>query len=330
MSLPSRPVTARTFAAIILIGAAASLVALVIGAMIGSVPVAASDLWGALSAGSGTGSTIVRDVRLPRILLAFFVGAGLGVSGNALQVMLRNPLAEPYVLGISNGCAVGVIVGSLVHLGALGLAGCGFLGGLLVTFIVFRWAMRGGVLSAESLLLAGVMIAALGAALIFLALAVAGDTMRATLGWLLGNLGQATWGDVPIAGSVVIAGSAALLRIAPSLNALAVGEEFAHQAGVHVPRVQRSAYLVSSLIVGTLVSLVGAVGFVGLLIPHAVRGLVGSDNRLVVPAAFFAGGVSVVLADALSRSVIPGVELPIGAVTALLGAPMYLWMLRKK
>lgn len=310
----------------IFLAGAAGVVALTIGA----VPVPFADLARALVDPSSPFGSIIRDVRLPRVLLAACVGAGLSVSGNTLQVMLRNPLAEPYILGISNGCAVGVIVGSMLHMSHIGLAAAGFVGGLAVSTIVFRWAARRGALSAESLLLTGVMIGALGAALIFLAISFSGDVMRGTLSWLLGNLSLGTWSDVSIASVVVVAGSVLLVSRAHALNALAVGDEFAHQAGIDVKRTQTISYMATSLIVGTLVALVGAVGFVGLVVPHIVRRFTGPDNRIVIPVTFFAGAAFVIGADLVSRTVVPGGELPIGAVTALIGAPLFLYILRRR
>lgn len=327
---PASGYTPRALTRVLLPAILLACLALLAAVLVGAVPIGLGDGVRALTDPASPFALIIRDVRLPRVLLAAAVGAGLSVSGNALQVILRNPLAEPYILGISNGCAVGVIVGSMLHMSHVGLAAAGFVGGLAVSAIVFRWAGGRGALSAESLLLTGVMIGALGAALIFLALSFSGDVMRGTLSWLLGNLSLATWGDVTISGVLVVGGSAVLWSRSVALNAMAVGDEFAHQAGVNVERTQTIVYAATSLIVGGLVALVGAVGFVGLVVPHVVRRVAGADNRIVFPVAFFAGAAFLMFADALSRIVVPGSELPIGAVTALIGAPVFLYLLRKR
>ncbi|HET7153523.1 MAG TPA: iron ABC transporter permease [Candidatus Kapabacteria bacterium] len=304
-------------------------VSIIISTLIGTIHISLGDLFDAATNPSSQFYSIVHDIRLPRVLLAGAVGAGLAVAGNSFQVILRNPLAEPYILGISNGCAVGVITGILFHFTKLELTAAGFAGGIIVSVIVFAWASKNGYLPAESLLLTGVMIGALGAAVLFILLALVGDSLRTALTWLLGNLSTATWDDVAIATPVVAVSTIVLWMISLPLNALAVNDDFARQLGVNVHTIQRISYGIASLIVGCLVALVGAVGFVGLIVPHIVRRVTGSDNRIVFPVSLFAGAAFTILADLLSRVVLAPSELPIGAVTALLGAPLYLWLLRK-
>ncbi|HZV12888.1 MAG TPA: iron ABC transporter permease [Candidatus Kapabacteria bacterium] len=304
-------------------------VSIVVSSLIGSVHISLGDFFDAATNPQSPFYSIVHDIRLPRVLLAGAVGAGLAVAGNSFQVILRNPLAEPYILGISNGCAVGVVTGILFHFTKLELTAAGFAGGIVVSIVVFAWASKNGYLPAESLLLTGVMIGALGAAVLFILLALIGDSLRTALTWLLGDLSTATWSDLSIAIPIVIAATIILWAISLPLNALAVNDDFASQLGVNVKTIQKVSYGVASLIVGCLVALVGAVGFVGLIVPHIVRRITGSDNRIVFPVSFFAGATFTILADLLSRVVLAPTELPIGAVTALLGAPLYLWLLRK-
>lgn len=280
-------------------------------------------------------STIIFELRLPRVLLAISVGAALSITGATFQALLKNPLAEPYILGVSNGCAVGAIIGFLMGLSQPGITAFSFLAGLIVVLIVLWIGRRGLGTGTEAMLLGGVMVAAIGAAIIFLLLHLLGGQVRSAIQWMLGDLSGASPG-IGYASIIFFA----LLLFASFfsgnvLNALALGEEQAASLGLNVRRATVVAYLAASLAVGVATSFCGAIGFVGLVVPHIVRRIVGPDHRLLLPVSVIAGGIFVLVCDTVARSLLPitdtgGGELPVGAVTACIGAPLFIWLLRRK
>lgn len=282
-----------------------------------------------------TTSTILFDVRLPRVLLAAGVGGLLAGTGVLFQAILRNPLAEPYILGVSNGCAVGAILGMLVGLGSLLLPLAAFAGGMITVAIVLTVARGGYRENSEGMLLAGVMIGAIGAALIFLMLHLLGPQLRSALQWMLGDLSGAPAASGPIAVGVAILLLIPSLPLGGSLNALALGEEESLSLGVDGRRLRVVLFVAGSLVVGTAVAFCGAIGFVGLVVPHLLRRVFGPDHRLLLPASIIGGGIFLVICDTVARMLPTTLgagagELPIGAVTALIGAPVYIVMLRRK
>jgi iron complex transport system permease protein len=284
---------------------------------------------GALTA---TQRAILFDIRLPRILLAATVGASLAAAGASYQALLRNALAEPYLLGISNGAAVGTMV-ALVFFGANEWTRpvMAFAGALGATFVVYTLARGRAGASPERLILAGVIVTTFQSSLIvFITTLMDATRIRSFTFWLLGDLSQAASGSIRIAAVATIAGVAGLTFKARALNLMMLGERDAFDLGVEVERVRLQVFLAASLLVGVSVALSGSVGYVGLVVPHLVRLSTSGDNRLTIPAAALAGASFVVVADTLARTVIAPRELPVGAITALIGAPLFIYLLKRR
>ncbi len=282
------------------------------------------------------GAVILLQVRLPRLVLAFGVGGALAAVGVALQALLRNPLAEPYVLGISSGAAFGATLGTLFGVGGavMGLAMLhvwAFAGGLLAILIVYRISVTYRALSVHTLLLAGVILNALFSALIMFAVALA-DPVRAfqMMMWLMGTITAPDYATLLWLGVFLGAGVAVLFSLARSLNVLTLGEDAAGALGVEVTRVKQLVFVVSALMTGAVVSLAGLIGFVGMVVPHAVRLIAGADHRLLLPAATLAGGAFLMVADTIARTALAPTELPVGVVTALIGGPLFMYLLVKR
>jgi iron complex transport system permease protein len=284
--------------------------------------------------GDATSIAIVRDLRLPRVLLGALVGAGLGASGAALQGSLRNPLAEPYLLGVSGGAAVGAVIVfalGITSTGAVTLAA--FVGAAIAVVLalgVSRVGARGARTDLRTLLLAGVIVGAFANATIMVALASAEpNTVRGALFWMMGSATDATWRSVTwLAVSIAIAG-AALVYWAREIDVLALGEETAASLGVDAERSAQRIFLIAALIAAATVAAAGLVGFVGLVVPHIARRLGVRAHRQLVVASAFIGATLVVAADFAARTVAPPIELPLGAITALLGVPFFLAQLRR-
>ncbi|MDG2332846.1 MAG: iron ABC transporter permease [Myxococcota bacterium] len=277
---------------------------------------------------------IVRGIRLPRVVLAALVGASLACAGVIFQALLRNPLADPFILGVSGGAALGAIamisLGGALGLGYAAVAPAAFAGCLLTLLLLYFVAGRGSRVSPTALLLTGVVFNAFAsAAIIFLASAADMLDGSRIFIWLIGNLSAARLDAAPwLAGFLLIGLSCALLS-ARGLNVLALGEETAEQLGVSTDGQRRILLVASSLMVGAAVSISGLIGFVGLIIPHALRLVLGPDHRLLVPASALGGAAFLVLCDTLARTLLGGRELPVGAITALLGGPVFLFLLRR-
>ncbi|MGI9175270.1 MAG: FecCD family ABC transporter permease [Rhodothermales bacterium] len=310
---------------------------------LGSEPVALADVyrvfWHHLTGGGPapdeTVERIVWRLRMPRAVMALLVGGGLSVVGVAMQALVRNPLAEPYLLGISSGASAGA---ALFYLGflppllstALTLPLAAFIGGLLSITVVFLVARERGVVSVGRLLLAGVAMAALmGAVTSFVTYASPDlDQVRTVLFWLLGSLAGTRWSMLPIPALTTALGLLTLLALARPLDALLMGEEPALSLGVPVEGLKRLLIVLAALVTGTLVANSGAIGFVGLIVPHAVRSLLGVTHRRLVPFAFAAGAIFLLWADLAARTVLTG-ELPVGILTALCGVPFFFVLLRR-
>jgi iron complex transport system permease protein len=279
-------------------------------------------------------SAILFEIRLPRILLAASVGASLATAGAGYQALLRNPLAEPYLLGISNGAAVGTMV-ALVFFGTGQISEwmrpvMAFVGALTSTFIVYRLARGRTGASPEKLILAGVIVTTfLSSAIVFITTMMDATRIRSFTFWLLGDLSGASSSLLTVAMVAAIIGTIVLALHARSLNLLMLGERDAFDLGVEVERVRLIVFLAASLLVGASVASSGSVGYVGLVVPHLVRLSIGSDNRTTVPAAALTGALFVIVADTIARTVIAPRELPVGAITALIGAPLFVYLLRK-
>lgn len=283
-----------------------------------------------------TEDQIVWVFRLPRVLLAVIVGAGLAVSGTVLQAIARNQLADPYVFGVSAGASVAAVavltLGSAV-VGGLSLSAAAFIGALASMVVVYLLAQQHGRVSSGRLVLAGVAVGyVLSAVTSFLILRASdpGGGAAAALAWLAGSLGGAKWEYLGVPSAVLIGTLVLLMLQARPLNALLAGEETATGLGVNVGRFRLQLFVITSLLVGTVVAISGAIGFVGLMIPHVVRLFVGADHRRVLPIAALLGGVYLVLVDLVGRTIIAPIELPVGIVTAAVGGPFFLWLLRRR
>jgi len=273
---------------------------------------------------------IIIDIRLPRALITMVVGGALGVAGAAYQALLRNPLADPAILGVSSGAAVGALCAT-IFAESLPVSRpiAGFIGAVLTIALVYALGQsrQGG--SSERLILAGVIVnALLSSIVIFLVTTVSGSRQRNVVSWLIGHLSSEE-PLLPLVAVFVVAGILIIYLNARSLNLLMVGEQDALALGVEVNRLKITVYLAASLVTGAAVAVSGAIGFVGLIVPHAVRLAGGSDNRLVVPASALTGGAFLLLADTVARTVIAPLELNIGVVTALVGAPVFIYLLRR-
>jgi iron complex transport system permease protein len=301
----------------------------------GVVHVGAGDVVAAL-AGNGDATTvsIIRQLRLPRILLGALVGAGLGMSGGALQGTLRNGLAEPYLLGVSGGAAVGAVIAFafsastniVVSLAAF----AGAAGAVILALLVARAAGSAGRGDPRTLLMAGVVIGAFANAVIMIALANAPpNTVRGALWWMMGSVADGTWSTLPWLAAFVAAGGAALVYWAREIDVLALGDEAAAALGVSVESSARRIYMLSALIAAATVAAAGLIGFVGLIVPHIVRAAGIRHHRPLIVAAGLIGATLVVAADLAARVARPPGELPLGAVTAVLGVPFFLAQLRR-
>jgi iron complex transport system permease protein len=314
--------------------ALAALVALLLGGAGLSPSRALAALWDGMRGQSSDplAARIVLDIRLPRIVLALSIGAGMGLAGLAAQTLFRNPLASPYVLGVSNGAAVGAVVGMLLVGKALAYATVPVLsvaGGLAVSAAVFALARRSDRFG-HSLLLAGIAISAFCSALTAAALYLAGERLQTLVFWLMGGLWQATWRDVLLMLPTTAVALLALTLLAPAMNVALVGERSAADLGVHVRRFQVLLLLVICVTTAIAVAVSGVIGFVGLIVPHLLRMLVGADHRGLVPASAAGGALLLLIADTLARTVAAPAEIPVGIITALVGAPVFLWFLQRR
>jgi iron complex transport system permease protein len=305
-----------------------------IGISVGSVNVPFDRIIDILLGGgshSDAERTIILNVRLPRVLLAIVVGAGLSVAGVVFQALLRNPLAEPFILGVSSGGTVGAIVAIGLSAGAAAYLApvAAFAGCVLVMALVYALGHRHGVLDTYALLLAGVMVGAFFNAVVLVAFSMLHQELRNAFLWLMGNLSAVRVESLALVGPVLVLVSLVFFLRSKALNLIAVGEDTAQQLGVEVDSFKRLSYLLASLLTGLAVSLSGVIGFVGLIIPHICRIVFGPDHRLLLPASFLAGGIFLVIADILSRTLIAPAEIPVGAVTAALGAPVFIYLLKK-
>ncbi|KWX01237.1 putative FecCD-family membrane transport protein [Carbonactinospora thermoautotrophica] len=291
---------------------------------------------GSIRADEVTAYSIVWNVRAPRVLLAAVVGAGLSVVGVAVQALVRNALADPFVLGISSGASVGatavVVFGLFAGLGVLALSTAAFLGALAATVLVYLAARSRLGLTPLRLVLTGVALAyafqAVMSVLVFLS--PNGQAAQTVLFWLLGSLGAATWESLPLALVAVVVAVVVLLRRSTALDVLSMGDETAASLGVDAARLRRQLFVLTAVVTGVLVAVSGAIGFVGLVLPHVVRMVVGSAHRRVLAVAPLAGACFLVWVDVLARTLVPPEELPLGVITALIGVPVFLVVMRRR
>ena len=315
------------------------LVSMTLAVVIGAADIAPSDVWRSLAHHLGLGRSplpalrdgIVWQIRAPRVLTAAAVGAGLGVAGAVMQTLTRNPLADPYLLGLSSGASVGAVAVLLLGV-AFPLPVAAFVGAMAALVTALALASRGGVLTPTRTVLAGVAVAQLCAAVtsFIIIWSATGDSYREVLAWLMGSLGDSRWSDVAVAGGATAAALVVLLGASRTLDAFAFGDTAASALGVHVERTRWLLLVVVALLVGSLVAVSGAIGFVGLMVPHAVRLLTGAAHRRVLPVSALVGATFLIWADTLARSLFDPREVPVGVLTAALGVPVFAVLLRRQ
>ena len=334
-------VTFRRFIAVNLILLGVLLLTMVICLCFGTVHIGPGSVFKALMSGFwGTEQgkeqildTIILSIRLPRVLLAALVGCALSVAGSLFQALLRNPLADPYVLGISSGSAVGAVLAMMLGLAAtsFGLPLASFIGALGTVMIVFHVGRMGRRVHTNTLLLAGVVINAFfGAVLMFLISISRTEALHSIIFWLMGDFSFADYHGVVLAFPYILSGVFLAYFLARRLNLILAGEDEALQLGVDVERLKKYAYALASLVTAAAVSVCGLIGFVGLMIPHMVRLVLGADHRLLIPAAGLWGATFLVICDTLARSILAPRELPVGVITAAFGAPFFIYLLRTR
>ena len=311
----------------------AALVAVSIGLAVGPAELSLAIVWQALlGRGDQTAVAIVTDLRLPRVLLAFLVGGSLAVTGAALQALVRNPLADPYLLGLSGGAGLGAVAAIVLHVGgAWAVPVAALIGALLAVVLVYRLAIvSGSVLDPRVLLLGGVVVGAFAASVMgaVIALSPAPEVRNALL-WLLGGFDAASWQALAIFAAYAAVPLVLIYRQSRPLDLLALGEEPAGFLGADVERLKRVLYIAASLLTAAAVSVSGIIGFVGLVIPHAIRLLWGHLHQSLLPAAFLLGGVLLVSADAVARTAFAPLTLPVGVVTAIIGVPVFVVLVRR-
>jgi iron complex transport system permease protein len=336
----SRPLTLRrtlwTCAALTVVLLGVVLLALRLGAVPFSLDTLGQNLWWLLTGQTDRVSTdfqlIMVEIRLPRILLGILVGAALSVAGAGFQALLRNPLADPYVLGVSSGAAVGAIISMVAAPRFPWITPlAAFLGASATIAGVYFLGRREGQLDSGTLLLAGIISASFLSAIIILMTTLASRDIRGMAFWLMGDLSTALPpGLLWIFVVFFFAATGAIYTTASDLNLLLSGEREAMHLGVDVTRVKLVVYISASMLTGLAVSVSGAIGYVGLLVPHVIRMIFGSDYRLLIPTAAIGGAIAVVFADTLARTVVAPTELPVGAMTAIAGAPVFIYLLRRR
>ncbi|MFC6446488.1 FecCD family ABC transporter permease [Shinella zoogloeoides] len=321
-----------------------SVVALALSIATGASDASAVGVIGALLSGAEDTALslrdriIVFDIRMPRALLGFLIGAALAMSGAVMQGLFRNPLADPGLVGISSGSALGAVLmivlgsalptGLMLTLGPYALPVAAFVGGLLTTLLLYRIATRGGQTSVATMLLAGIAIAALAGAVTGILIYMADDKqLRDITFWGLGSLSGMTWTKLFAAGPIILAALLVVPFLSRGLNAITLGEAAAFHMGVKVQRLKYIAIVAVAGAVGASVAVSGGIGFVGIVVPHLLRIVIGPDHRYLLPASALLGGVLLLGADMLARVIVAPAQLPIGIITALAGAPFFLWVL---
>ena len=328
--------------AIIALAIAAVLIALLV-LTVGSVKISFASVWGILishlplvhiqGGWSATSNTIIWGIRLPRVLMASLVGSALGVAGAAYQGIFRNPLADPYLIGVAQGAALGAALGFVFSWNIVGgylIPLLAFIGALAAVTVVYLVARVGRSLPNTTLILAGVAIGALLISITSYLTLVAPDKTHGIVSWLMGSFSMTNWTQVGLVAPYIILGIAAICLFSRHLNVMQLDEEQAQQLGINVERTKIILLVVSTLITAAAVCFVGTIGFVGIIVPHAVRLIFGPDHRSLLPLSALVGAVLLILADTASRTLIPPTEIPVGIITAFLGAPFFVFLLRRK
>ena len=315
-----------------------ALLSIIFSVSIGSVDLPFSDIINLLAGNEGlsgdlNSSIIIMDIRLPRVITAFIAGAVLAVAGAAFQALLRNPLADPFILGVSGGAALGGVLAivSGFAFGAFSVQLSAFAGALATIVFVYFISRVDGRIPKYKMLLAGVVVNSFLSALIMLVLSLASeDSLASALFWLMGDLSGASWERILGGLPWLAAGLIALYLMSKEMNLLLLGEDQARELGANTERAKFLMFIAASLVTGVVVSACGLIGFVGLIVPHAARLIWGADHRFLIPASFFLGGAFLTLSDTAARTVIAPVELPVGVITALVGGPVFVYLMKKR
>ena len=279
--------------------------------------------------GDETSRTIIFNLRLPRVIGAAVVGMGLSVVGAFFQGLLRNPMADPYVLGISSGAAFGATIAIILGLGLFGLSFLAFISSLAVVIFVYTISKTGSKVSMTTMLLAGIAISAFISAIISLLMLLNHDEFTRIVFWTMGGFSLTNWNSIAFSAPIIIIGSFVMYVFSRDLNAILTGEEVAEHLGVNTEFIKKIILVLGSLVTATAVSVGGIIGFVGLIVPHVSRLIVGPDNRILVPFSALSGAIFLTLADTLARFILRPTEVPIGIITATFGGPFFLYLLIK-
>ncbi|MFA5311854.1 MAG: iron chelate uptake ABC transporter family permease subunit [Methanomassiliicoccales archaeon] len=331
-TMTRRKRTATVFAALFLI----LFVFMVLDLAQAFIPLSYSDtFWALFGIGSDTNVYIVQQTNLPRIIMACFVGAGLGIAGAVMQALFRNPMASPYILGLSSGASLGAAIGltftvswipSLLLTPLLAFITC-----MATLFLVYSISHVGGKVPTETLLLAGIAVGSFLSAIVSLMTYLAGDQLRGIIYWTMGNLTNTEWEHILIVAPLIIAGCMIMISCSRDLNAMMLGGNHAQDLGVEVAKVRVQLLIASALVTAAAVAFIGVIGFVGLVVPHILRIVMGPDNRALLPASLIGGATFLMMCDYISRVIAPSIGiLPIGIVTSLIGAPYFIYLLRRR
>jgi len=300
------------------------------------IPLSFEDaFWALFGRGTETDIIIVRKMNLPRVVMAGLVGSGLGISGGVMQALFRNPMASPYILGLSSGASLGAAIGltfaiswlpALFMIPILAFVTC-----MGTLFLVYSISHVEGRVPTETLLLAGIAVGSMLSALVSLLTYIAGDEMEGIVYWTMGNLTNATWDNIVIVAPLIAVGCLIMISNARDLNAMMIGDAHAQDLGVEVRKVRLHLLISAALVTAAAVSFVGVIGFVGLVVPHILRILMGPNNKMLLPATMLGGAAFVMMCDYVSRVIAPSIGiLPIGIVTSLIGAPYFIYLLRRR
>lgn len=275
-------------------------------------------------------SDIILKLRLPRILTAILVGASLSIVGAVFQALLKNPLSEPYILGVSSGGALGAIVAISMGIHLIGISIFAFIGSLSTFFLVYFFSRRFGEIDPNTILLVGVMINSFFSALILFFVSIMDQSFRIALFWLMGNLSTTDFNSIFMISIFFIFSTGVFILYSNQYNLISIDEENARQYGVNTKRLKNFSFILGSLLIGIIVAKVGIIGFVGLVVPHFSRLIFGYDNRIVIPASILIGAIFMLLSDLISRVLLSPVEFPIGSITAIIGSPIFIFLLKHK
>ncbi|WP_186667970.1 iron ABC transporter permease [Sporosarcina sp. BP05] len=317
-----------------IVSAAALLVAVWLGVSIGSVKIPISTLWNA--GADATATNILWKIRMPRVVLAGLVGASLAISGAAFQGLLKNPLADPYTLGVSSGASVGAVMTlffgiSIPFLGIYTLPVFSMVGAALTMFFVLGFArLVDRAMRMETIILTGIIFGSFLGSVLSLMIALTGEELRQIIGWLLGSVSMRGWSYITMILPFVVVGSFMLWMNRRELNAMLFGEERAHHLGVNVKRRKFTILIGGSILTGSAVAVSGTIGFVGLVVPHMTRLLWGSDHRHLLTLSFMNGATLLIICDLIARTIISPTELPVGVITAFIGAPVFAFIFYKQ